>query len=295
MMEPGGRVWAGSNGEDWARDRESEDYGHELDAFVSLVGANTGADAAWLAIGDAKPDAYDIVAKWGSPIDDGAALVDALSVPVHSGDGTTGAVGVGFAHQVEDRGEIQASLRSHALLARLFLEDPVVFAAALRPADRDQLSGCLTHPALRLALEREVGRCERSGQALSCCCLGIEALMRLNGEDGRLARERLLAEIGRALRERTRQADLVGSYGGGEFVIVLPDVGTLGAAILASRLRSAVSASVRAPDGSGMVVSVGTVEWEPGVSAGELLEATRRDMREQRASGAGPASGSAPA
>jgi diguanylate cyclase (GGDEF)-like protein len=68
--------------------------------------------------------------------------------------------------------------------------------------------------------------------------IDMDGLKRINDTLGHLAGDSALAALGKVLREASREHDVVGRYGGDEFVMVLPQTGGRGAERMARRVLS---------------------------------------------------------
>ena len=71
----------------------------------------------------------------------------------------------------------------------------------------------------------------------------IDHFKRVNDHYGHLAGDHVLRHIVGVLRQRLRASDVLGRYGGEEFMVLLPGTGLHGAAQLAEQLRQAVQAA----------------------------------------------------
>ena len=71
----------------------------------------------------------------------------------------------------------------------------------------------------------------------------IDHFKRVNDHYGHLAGDHVLRHIVGVLRQRLRASDVLGRYGGEEFMLLLPDTDLHGAAQLAEQLRQAVQAT----------------------------------------------------
>lgn len=107
-------------------------------------------------------------------------------------------------------------------------------------AMRDPLTRVYNRRHLELALQRELRRCARSRTPLSLAILDIDHFKRFNDEFGHLAGDQVLCSIGALLTESLRSSDVVCRYGGEEFVILLCDSASDGAAPRLEQLRSQV-------------------------------------------------------
>ncbi|WP_298394379.1 GGDEF domain-containing protein [uncultured Azonexus sp.] len=107
---------------------------------------------------------------------------------------------------------------------------------------RDALTGIANRRAIIEACEREIERARRVGTQLSIALLDIDHFKRINDSHGHLAGDAVLRQAAGLLRQRLRQSDEVGRYGGEEFLVLLPDTGRDGALTVIDSLRGAVAA-----------------------------------------------------
>jgi diguanylate cyclase (GGDEF)-like protein len=89
---------------------------------------------------------------------------------------------------------------------------------------RDSLTGLLNHTSSRSALIQEVNRCGRQKARLAVAMLDIDLFKQVNDTYGHAAGDNVLKSLSRLLRQRLRKSDIIGRYGGEEFVVLLLDV-----------------------------------------------------------------------
>jgi diguanylate cyclase (GGDEF)-like protein len=136
-------------------------------------------------------------------------------------------------------------------------------------ASTDSKTGLLNSAAWQAEAARVLRRAERTRGTAAVLILDLDHFKLVNDAHGHLAGDDVLAAVAAELREGVRDRDLVGRFGGEEFVVLLADLppGALGAAevrSVAERLRRLVAeldVPVCTPDGNltitGLSVSVG--------------------------------------
>jgi diguanylate cyclase (GGDEF)-like protein len=112
-------------------------------------------------------------------------------------------------------------------------------------ADRDPLTGCFNRRFLQKgALDAEIVRARRYGTPLAVVLCDIDQFRRLNDTWGDAAGDQVLADFATLLQAMTRDAiDSVIRYGGGAFLLILPETELDGAVRLAERIRTAAAAT----------------------------------------------------
>ncbi|MFN0095975.1 MAG: GGDEF domain-containing protein [Dehalococcoidia bacterium] len=107
-------------------------------------------------------------------------------------------------------------------------------------AARDALTGL---PNRRATLARLEALCERPRMELAVIMVDLDDFKRVNDLRGHGAGDEALVLVGQLLQGAVRSEDLVGRYGGEEFLIVLPRADLHASLAVAERLRSAVEAA----------------------------------------------------
>ncbi len=86
---------------------------------------------------------------------------------------------------------------------------------------------------------REVYRLQRYGGALSLIVLDLDHFKRINDTHGHMAGDAALRTVAHTCRGVLRHADILGRFGGEEFIILLPETDQTAAAVIAEKLRKA--------------------------------------------------------
>ena len=105
----------------------------------------------------------------------------------------------------------------------------------------DHLTGVLNRQAVLASIETEIERAARFGHQLSVVMVDLDHFKRLNDSHGHAAGDLILRRVADTLRENVRSVDVVGRYGGEEFLLVLPETDVDAAASLAEKLRRLVA------------------------------------------------------
>ena len=87
-------------------------------------------------------------------------------------------------------------------------------------AIRDGLTGLYNRRHALDQLGEAIGKAQQSGEQLAIALLDVDHFKRVNDEHGHLVGDAVLRDLGRVLVDRVRGTDLVGRYGGEEFVVV---------------------------------------------------------------------------
>lgn len=175
--------------------------------------------------------------------------------------------------------------RDASLLEKLLAEKEAALEVAQaelrRLSTTDSLSGLLNRNAILSALEEEIRRAGRYGRPLGLVLFDLDHFKFVNDIHGREVGDEALRRFASICRASFRSTDYVGRYGGEEFLAILPEVDSAGAAEAAERVRAALMAerfkgSAKASSGETNVeftltVSAGVAGWEEVVDSDRYL------------------------
>ena len=88
--------------------------------------------------------------------------------------------------------------------------------------------------------EVEFARAKRHGHPLSFIILDLDFFKNINDRYGHLAGDCMLKEIANICKSKIRSIDLLGRFGGEEFMLLLPETDLEGAVFVAERIRRAI-------------------------------------------------------
>jgi len=145
-------------------------------------------------------------------------------------------------------------------------------------ATHDSLTDLLTRRGFAHQAEPILQRARRHAAPLSLLIIDIDHFKQVNDRFGHQTGDRVLAQISRVLRQQLRGQDLVGRFGGEEFVVLLPETPLERAIEIAERLRAAIQEapfedSAPLPP---VTASIGVVASENALT-GDVIEGLYRD------------------
>ncbi|MBB5691219.1 two-component system cell cycle response regulator [Roseomonas alkaliterrae] len=133
---------------------------------------------------------------------------------------------------------------------------------SLEMAVTDALTGLRNRPYIRRHLDSLL----RSGTAAAVLLMDVDRFKPLNDRYGHAAGDAALKEVAARLREQLRAVDVVGRYGGEEFMVVMSGATEEEATAVADRLRAAIA---DAPFDVGPVTLPVTMSIGVAVSGGQ--------------------------
>ena len=139
--------------------------------------------------------------------------------------------------------------------AGLALENARLFEEVNRLAISDSLTGLYTRRQLFYLGEREWERFQRYGTVFSAIMLDLDDFKKINDTYGHLIGDRVLMTSAERVRQNVRTVDIVGRYGGEEFVILLPEASAASARVTAERLREVLAAQPVTFEGGSVMIS----------------------------------------
>ena len=113
-----------------------------------------------------------------------------------------------------------------------------------RETDEDELTKVLNRRALFNAMRALANFAHRNRFVCGMMFIDLDEFKEINDRLGHQAGDRALFEVARIIRATVRASDVVGRYGGDEFLVFLPQVETGKMAELAEKIRLAVIAGI---------------------------------------------------
>jgi diguanylate cyclase (GGDEF)-like protein len=211
-------------------------------------------------------------------MEDGRPVTEAM-VPVPVGSQAWGALllqreaGKSFSDE-----ELSAAME-FARLTTLHADEAVATHALRRTAEVDALTGAPNRRSIDQWLNRHFSPRTRE-RALSLLFVDIDHFKRINDLHGHACGDHCLRQVAIALRSMLPQQDVLGRYGGEEFIALLPGTDVATARGMAERLRIAVEDCQVEWQGAHLrlSVSIGVATCLPQETAPALLDRADRAL-----------------
>lgn len=156
-----------------------------------------------------------------------------------------------------------ANARAQDLLQNKFCnlnEEKIAEQAILNVANAafiDKLTKVYSRAVLEDRLEYEKNRHSRSTTPFSVALLDIDFFKKVNDNFGHDVGDIVLASVAKTIKEAVRANDVVGRWGGEEFLVLMPDTNLNSAIAVANRIRSDIEKLAITPK---VTVSIGVCE-----------------------------------
>jgi diguanylate cyclase (GGDEF)-like protein len=135
-------------------------------------------------------------------------------------------------------------LARFSLYAGLIIENAQLYKRTEHMALHDGLTNLFNKRRFREILEEKLEEGRRARVPVAFIMMDVDDFKLYNDAHGHPAGDEALQQIARILLENTRADDVVGRYGGEEFVIILPGTGRSGARRVAETIRETIAGAV---------------------------------------------------
>ena len=150
-------------------------------------------------------------------------------------------------------------------------------------AIRDSMTMLLNHKHIYKRLDEEIERAKRIKYPLSIIMLDIDDFKCVNDCFGHRAGDSIIIKVAQILVDTCRLTDIVGRYGGEEFIVIMPGTPLKDAAFLAERIREAIE-SAEFDKGIAITISGGIKVLQED-SAEELIRSADKRLYKAKSNG----------
>ncbi|MEE4243772.1 MAG: diguanylate cyclase [Kangiellaceae bacterium] len=109
---------------------------------------------------------------------------------------------------------------------------------------QDALTGLWNRYRISEQINHELSLFERSGKPFGLILLDIDDFKKINDQYGHLTGDKILKGISSAIHLNIRSSDLLGRWGGEEFLIIIPDTSDENILVLMEKVRESIAATV---------------------------------------------------
>ncbi len=253
-----------------------------------LGGLGLVAPIVLLAVLVAMPTALDSWSADGTPSMVAAVAAGAIGVSL------TAAVfllylrvGLGKIVNASERlagGELGVTVRAPAAsggldarLARAINTISASLSETTENATMDKLTGVANRRALLIELFNEIERANRYERPLSVAFVDLDHFKAVNDTYGHAAGDTVLRGVAQALQANLRATDMVGRYGGEEFMLLLTETDVEEGAVLAEKLRTIVARERFDVEGNHELTVTISIGIAGGIGARLVSDALVRD------------------
>ena len=205
------------------------------------------------------------VPSFARVLPEAAGVQSWVGAPILAGDRVLGLVCVGSLEPDVFRQGHADFLFALAGQGALALRNAQLYGTVKRLAITDSLTGLYNRRHFMNVAGAEFERARRYGRPLAVLLVDIDHFKAVNDTYGHLIGDATLRTVTAAMRRSLRRVDLLGRFGGEEFVALLPETGGQGARIVAERIRSLVEATPTETERGPIrvTVSLGLGSFEP--------------------------------
>ena len=145
---------------------------------------------------------------------------------------------------------------------------------------RDPLTSLYNRRHLLERLEREHQRSMHLGRPLCVAMIDLDHFKRVNDTHGHSVGDEVLVGFAQALRSVMRESDVIGRWGGEEFLVLLPDTGPAQALAALGRLRKHLANRQLAADIPLLrtTLSAGVAAYQPDEPLEQAIERADRAL-----------------
>ncbi|MBF4691536.1 sensor domain-containing diguanylate cyclase [Fusibacter ferrireducens] len=147
----------------------------------------------------------------------------------------------------------------------------LIFKELQNQVDTDGLTGLFNHRYLYDKLEDEIRRTLRTKIRFSVIIFDVDHFKNVNDQFGHLKGDEVLVGIAKVMSQLTRNTDVVGRYGGEEFMVILPDTDINSAFIVAEKVREGICQMDLCGNGTKVTISAGIAEFSEVYVGDEVL------------------------
>jgi len=170
--------------------------------------------------------------------------------------------------------ELQIRMSSMLRIKRLADELERVNKELAELATIDGLTQVANRRAVEQRLVHEFQRARRYKHPFTCMLIDIDHFKAVNDNYGHPVGDKVLIEVAAAIRQSTRNTDLVGRFGGEEFMVLAPETPMTSGELVADRIRRSIAHRTASRVEKGMPAVTASL----GLASTELAVASETEL-----------------
>jgi diguanylate cyclase (GGDEF)-like protein len=175
----------------------------------------------------------------------------------------------------------------------LAVDNAILFEKTKQLSIRDELTDLYNRRYCRQYMKSEVERAKRYKHPFSIVMFDVDHFKEFNDTYGHQAGDKILRTVALYLLTASRESDIIGRYGGEEFLVILPETPAKGAGEYAERVRLSIEEFGKSnAEGFGqtnLTISAGVASYDPSRNtlesflelADQALYSAKRNGRNQ--------------
>lgn len=219
--------------------------------------------------------------------EDATGSLLALALPI--GDRTIGAITVQAVAPDAYTADDLSALETLAVTAAIAIQNAQLFARVNELATIDPLTGVSNRRHFLEQALHEIERASRYQHPVSLLMLDADHFKQINDRYGHMAGDQVLRAIAMRCSADLREIDVIGRYGGEEFLVLLPETPIPQALAVAERLRDVIGSEPVSTDIGPVAVSVsiGVASFPAGATGTfeQLLDQVDKALYKAKAAG----------
>lgn len=153
-------------------------------------------------------------------------------------------------------------------------------------ASRDALTGLMNRRVFEERITSILAQANRHGHPVTLACMDLDKFKEINDTYGHGVGDLVLQTVSSNMERMVRSCDILARMGGDEFMLIMPDTTLAAAEVMANRLCQTINQLDLPGSGAGMLgISIGLVEWRPGLSKKQWIHKTDEALYKAKAEG----------
>ena len=149
----------------------------------------------------------------------------------------------------------------------------------------DELTGIANRRRINSLLEIDYDKAKRYNTPFSIILFDIDHFKKVNDTYGHLAGDEVLKTLAKQINQSIRKTEMVGRWGGEEFILILSETRIDSAYIVAEKIRKTISKTQFKSIKGDLTCSFGIAEYQEGITIDELVDNADKALYQAKAHG----------